>query len=143
MLFSALAVGLFGAAAALAVGGRDEPGADHLVQRGILRAATSGGVIEWSLRHALLALRVVLKPVLLAAAAAALLIAFAWLRTARRAGRPWPLLVALLGYDLGSFGRGYNAIVEPRQIYPRTPAIDFLQRSRGRSGSCSTGGSRS
>jgi hypothetical protein len=71
---------------------------------------------------------VVLKPVLLAAAAAALVIAFVWVR--RRAARAAlaAALVALLAYDLGSFGRGYNAIVEPQLLYPRTPGIDFLLR---------------
>ncbi|MHB8834637.1 MAG: YfhO family protein [Candidatus Methylomirabilia bacterium] len=35
-------------------------------------------------------------------------------------------LVALLGYDLITFGWGYNTLVERRQIYPTTPGIAFL-----------------
>jgi len=74
---------------------------------------------------------VVRKPLLLAAGAAAIVLAYAWFRGRWARAATLALLVALLAYDLGSFGRGYNAIVEPRQIYPRTPAIDFLARQPG------------
>ena len=59
------------------------------------------------------------------------LVAYAWWRARAARWATLALLVALLGYDLGSFGWGYNAIVEPRQVYPRTPAIDFLARQPG------------
>jgi hypothetical protein len=41
------------------------------------------------------------------------------------------LVLALLSYDLMSFGRRYNTTVDPGRIYPRTDAIDFLLEREG------------
>ncbi len=131
LVFSALALALLGGAAALAVAG----GSSGALAVWFNAEAFAGGT-DPVLLDALVRLRawpaaLVVKPVLLALSAAALLIAYAWWqnRAARQAALA--LLVALLGYDLGSFGWGYNAIVEPRQVYPRTPAIDFLTSRPG------------
>lgn len=71
---------------------------------------------------------IILRPLLLALGAAALVAGTLVLR--RQAARLacFALLLALLGYDLVSFGWRYNTTVDEKQIYPSTPAIAFLQR---------------
>jgi hypothetical protein len=49
-----------------------------------------------------------------------------WLRE-RRPGLFPAAAVLLIAVDLGSFALGYNTTVDPRTIYPPTPAIHFLQ----------------
>ncbi|MGH7149126.1 MAG: YfhO family protein, partial [Planctomycetota bacterium] len=39
--------------------------------------------------------------------------------------------IALAAVDLFSFALGYNPEIEPAQLYPATPALEFLQRERG------------
>jgi hypothetical protein len=71
---------------------------------------------------------VILRPLLLALGAAALVAGALTLRQAAARFACSSLLLALLGYDLISFGWGYNTTVDAKQIYPMTPAIAFLQR---------------
>jgi hypothetical protein len=68
----------------------------------------------------------VLKPLLIAVAAAAIAVALALLRPGRLRIGAAGALVALLAFDLIGFGREYNTVVERGAIFPRTPAIDFL-----------------
>jgi len=41
------------------------------------------------------------------------------------------LILLLLSYELISFGRGYNTLVNPDRIYPKTPSIEFLLKQPG------------
>lgn len=68
------------------------------------------------------------KPLLIAVISAALAVALVSLRPGRfRIGAAVALL-ALLAFDLISFGREYNTVSDRSQVFPRTPSIEFLQR---------------
>lgn len=41
------------------------------------------------------------------------------------------LMIALLGYDLITFGWNYNTLVEPNQVYPTTPSLEYLRKQPG------------
>lgn len=74
---------------------------------------------------------VILKPLLLAITSCTFLVVYLHLR------KPvWRLLASgavllVLIVDLISFGRSYNTTVRPEQIYPSTPAIEFLRNQTG------------
>jgi len=131
VLFTALALALLGGAVALTAAAGTNRGLTAWFNAEFFLNNSAPGAIESLLQLRSWPATLVLKPALLATTAAALLVAFAWWRARAARGAVLALLIALLGYDLGSFGWGYNAIVEPRQVYPRTPAIDFLTRQPG------------
>jgi hypothetical protein len=68
---------------------------------------------------------VMYRQLLLALAAAALAAGALLLRGRRRSACTW-LFVLLAAGDLIRFGRAYNSYADPREVYPRTPAIEFL-----------------
>jgi len=131
LLFSALAIALLGGAGALAAAGGASRALAIWFNAEFFASSSNLPALDMILRLRSWPAALVLKPVLLAVAAAGLLLVYAWSRARTARWAALALLVALLGYDLGSFGRGYNAIVEPRQVYPRTPAIDFLASQPG------------
>lgn len=69
---------------------------------------------------------IVLKQLLVAATAAALAVTVSRLRPGRARLAAAGGLVALLAFDLISFGRAYNTVSERSQLFPKTPAIEFL-----------------
>ena len=73
----------------------------------------------------------IVKQLLLLTVACALFVAALQLR--RRGLRTAAVLglVALLAGDLISFGREYNTVADRREVYPKTPSIEFLQRQPG------------
>jgi hypothetical protein len=130
LAYSAVAIGFLAAAAGLGyAAGTSRPLAAWFNAE-FLRFS-GPGALESILGLRSLSSALIRTPLLFAAGAAALVLTFAWLRDSRARAAAAGLLIALLAYDLGSFGHRYNAIVEPRQIYPRTPAIDFLTRQPG------------
>ena len=72
-----------------------------------------------------------LKPFLIALGAAALFIVCAVFRGRRAAALAFAAAIVLLGYDLISFGWGYNTLVTPDLVFARTPSITFLQQQPG------------
>lgn len=111
------------------LGGR--PGALALFDREI--AAAGGEAVAAA--SALLWLRqpssaVMVKPLLLAIASAACLAGCLFLRGRRRAAAHW-LLLGVAAADLISFGRAYNTVSDPSDVYRRTPAIDYLLKQPG------------
>jgi hypothetical protein len=131
LAFSALALALCGATAALAAAGGSSRALGAWFGAEYFAGGANPAVLDQILRLRSWPAALVLKPVLLAAASAALALAYAWVRPRGARWSVLALLVVLLGYDLGSFGWGYNAIVEPQQVYPRTPALDFVARQPG------------
>jgi hypothetical protein len=120
----AAAVAAFGLAAA-------RPGLARWLNREVF--ATGFGGAE-SLLARLAELRahsspVIAKPLLLTLAAAALFLLFTLHRRLRTAA--FALLIALLAYDLISFGWWYNTFAKPEELYPVTPAVDFLRSQPG------------
>jgi hypothetical protein len=71
---------------------------------------------------------IIVKPLVIALAAGALVSLWVWFGKRRWSTVLPALLIALLGYDLITFGWGYNTLVGPKQIYPTTPSLEFLQR---------------
>jgi hypothetical protein len=67
-------------------------------------------------------------PLALALATSLLLAIAVMVRNRRHAGAALLLLVAVLAADLIGFGRGYNALVEPRAIFPTPPSIEFVRQ---------------
>ncbi len=72
----------------------------------------------------------ILKPLLLTAGAFLLFGVLALVCDRRVRLALSTLILALLAYDLISFGWYYNTAMEPQYLYARTPAIDFI-KSRG------------
>lgn len=73
---------------------------------------------------------VILKPLLLTLASAAL---FALLALARRKWQQTLLfsgILGLLAFELIGAARNFNTVADPATIYPRTPGIDFLLRQK-------------
>lgn len=78
-----------------------------------------------------LASPIMLKPLLLAAGASLLFVSYVLLSGKRARLAIFALIVALLAYDLISFGWYYNTASSPAYLYARTPAIDFLKSQNG------------
>lgn len=128
--FVALSGALLGAVALMwLLGGR--PGALALFDREVAaaggKAAAAASALLW-LRQPSSA--VMVKPLLFAFATAACLAGCLFLRGRGRAAAHW-LLVGVAAADLISFGRAYNTVSEAREVYRRTPAIDFLLKQPG------------
>lgn len=74
---------------------------------------------------------VIYKPLILTLVAFCLFSLFALIRKRKINNAVFVLILAILSYDLISFGRNYNTVIEPEYIYPKTPAIEFLLRQPG------------
>ncbi len=73
---------------------------------------------------------VILKPLMLTLASAAL---FALLALARRKWQQTLLFFSILGllaFELIGAARNFNTVVDPTTMYPRTPGIDYLLRQK-------------
>lgn len=128
-LFLGLAGLLAGAVAALALAGAN-PGVNRWFNRELFAGQGADARLLLGNLAALRGLSspIMHKPLLLTLAAAALFALYALLREGPWRRALFGLVVALLGYDLISFGHGYATAVEPGLIYPPTPATAFLQR---------------
>lgn len=94
-----------------------------------MNAATEAWLLGVLGRQRALASPVVLKPLLLTLAAGALFAVYALVRRRRAVTlAAGAAILALLGYDLISFGWHYNGAFPPSYLYGRTPAIDFVSR---------------
>lgn len=89
------------------------------------------GIVSQLARLRSLSSPTIAHPLTLTALTAALFAVYALFPRRRFALVPFTLILALAGYDLISFGWGYNTWVRPEQIYPKTPAIGFLQSQPG------------
>lgn len=74
---------------------------------------------------------IMLKPLLIVAGASLLFAAYVLCADKRVRLAIFALILALLGYDLISFGWYYNTASPPEYLYARTPAIDFIKRQEG------------
>jgi hypothetical protein len=74
---------------------------------------------------------IMLKPLLLAAGAFLLFTAYVLLTHRRARLAVFALILAMLAYDLISFGWYYNTASPPEHIFARTPAIDFIKGQGG------------
>lgn len=74
---------------------------------------------------------IIVKPLIIALLAGTLVSLWVWFGKKRWAALFPVLLIALLGYDLITFGWNYNTLVDPSMIYPTTPSIDFLRKQPG------------
>jgi hypothetical protein len=74
---------------------------------------------------------VIYKPLILTLVAFCLFSLLVTVRKNRITNAVFVLILVLLSYDLMSFGRNYNTTVKPEDVYPKTPAIEFLQKQRG------------
>jgi hypothetical protein len=74
---------------------------------------------------------VIYKPLILTLVAFCLFSLLAIIRKSKINTLIFALILALLSYDLISFGRNYNTTVKPEDIYSKTPAIEFLQKQPG------------
>jgi hypothetical protein len=78
-----------------------------------------------------LASPVIAKQLVIALLAGVLVSLWAWLGKKRWSVAFAVLLTGLLGYDLITFGWGYNTLVEQKEVFPSTPSIEFLRRQTG------------
>jgi hypothetical protein len=74
---------------------------------------------------------VIYKPLMLTLASFCLFSLLVFVRKEWVKNSVFILILALLSYDLISFGRNYNTTTAPEYIYPRTPSIEFLLRQPG------------
>jgi hypothetical protein len=73
---------------------------------------------------------VILKPLLLTAISLYLLLGVMFVRREKQRNIFLGLLLVLLAYDLMSFGSSYNTVSPKAMAYPKTGAIEFLQKDR-------------
>jgi len=86
---------------------------------------------RWLAKTRALASPTMLKPLLLAGGSFLLFSAYLLIGNKKARLAIFSLILALLAYDLISFGRNYNTTTSPAYLFARTPAIDFLKKQGG------------
>jgi hypothetical protein len=74
---------------------------------------------------------VVYKPLILTLAAFCLFSVLAITKKNKTRDIVFILILAVLSYDLISFGRNYNSTASPEYVYMKTPSIEYLMRQPG------------
>lgn len=121
----ALALGVLTLALAL---GSGNPRLVSWFNAELVKNASAGLIGALGNLHSLTA-PIILKPLLVSLLSLTLVTLLACAGRRKIAGAAaFTLLLALLAWELITFGRSYNTIVEPKYLYARTPAIDFLLR---------------